>query len=63
MFIIFTTELQMSYQYYCCAKRDGFVRMILTNREEKQNNDEYPKASFAPIKVIKFGGISAGMEH
>lgn len=37
--------------------------MILTNREEEQNDDKYGKASFAPIKVIKFGSITAGMEH
>lgn len=45
----------------CCAKEDGFV--ILTDRKEEQNNDKYPKASLAAIKVIKFGRISAGMEH
>lgn len=39
------------------------MSMILTNRKEEQNNDKYPKASFAPIKVIKFGSISAGSEN
>lgn len=37
--------------------------MILTNRKEEQSGDKYPKASLAPIKVIKFGSISAGVEH
>lgn len=39
------------------------MSVILTDGKEEQNNDKYPKASFAPIKVIKFGSISAGMEH
>lgn len=37
--------------------------MTLTNRKEEQDNDKYPKASLASIKVIKFGSISAGIEH
>lgn len=41
----------------------GFASMILTNRKEDEHNDKHPKASFAPIKVIKFSGISAAMQH
>lgn len=37
--------------------------MTLTDGKEEENNDKYPKASFVSIKVIKFGGISAGVEH
>ena len=37
--------------------------MILTDRKEEEYNDKYAKASFAPIKIMKFGGIAAGIEH
>lgn len=44
-------------------QEDSETVTILTNREEEHDNNKYPKASPAPIKVIKFCGISARMEH
>lgn len=51
------------YQHYCSAKRERCVTFILTDRKEQQNNDKYAKASFTPIKIIKFGRVAAAIEH
>lgn len=57
----FTINDHNNYYNACCrfVSKGG----LLTNRKEEQNDYKYAKTSFAPIKIVQLGGISAGVEH